>query len=53
MDGKQPTHCCDHGRLEKGVVHTVRTDRNKGSCRASYSCAVKYASYDITTECLF
>ena len=30
LDGKQPTHCPDHGPLQEGLVCTVWTDRAQG-----------------------
>ena len=43
LHGKQPTHCCDHGPFNNGLVRTVGAARRK---RGSRPCRVK-------TECFF
>ena len=52
-DGKQPTHCLDHGPLQEGLVRTVGTDRTKGgySRRPSYR-AVRAPCISVKCESL-
>ena len=53
LDGKQPTHCPGHGRLEEGLVHTVGADvRKPKTCSSSYG-SLQGSSFHVKAECLF
>ena len=53
LDGKQPTHCLDHGPLQEGLVRTVGTDRPQGGHyrRSSYH-PVRAPSFSVKSESL-
>ncbi|CAM9997998.1 unnamed protein product [Laminaria digitata] len=53
LEGKQPTHCPDHGQLKDGLVRTVGADsRGIPSCSRSYH-AVRGPSFRVKTEFAF
>ncbi|CAM9748992.1 unnamed protein product, partial [Laminaria digitata] len=53
LAGKQPTHCPHHGRLEDGLVRTVRDGRGKNNIRSSSYGVVQGASFHVKTEVSF
>ncbi|CAN0303730.1 unnamed protein product [Laminaria digitata] len=53
LDGKQPTHCRDHGPLMDGLMCTIGTAGNKGTCPSPSYGAVRGPSVHFKTECLF
>ena len=53
LDGKQPTHCHDHGPLQEGLVDTVGMYRIKAGFSSSSSRAPRGPSHDFNTECSF
>ena len=53
LDGKQPTHCPDHGPFEHGLVCTVSTGRGKRYGSSPSYHAVRAPSFHVTTECWF
>ena len=53
LDGKQPTHCPDHGLLQDGLVCTLPTARKKSSGLSQSHHAVPRPSVHVKTECSF
>lgn len=53
LDGKQPTHCPDHGRLKDGLVRTVGADFSKTKYCSSFYGALRGAASHVKTECKF
>ena len=52
-NGKQPTHCRNHGALKDGFVCTVRTTQTTNSTRSPSNGVVGTTSFHVKTECLF
>ena len=52
FDGRQPTHCREHGPLEDGLECNVSAARRQASCSASND-AVRASSFHVKTEFLF
>ena len=54
VDGKQPTHCLDHGPLQEGLVRTVGRDSAPGANSRSPSYhPVRGPSFLVKAEALF
>lgn len=53
LDGKQPTHCRDHGPLTDGLVCTVKATRNKGHSRSPLHRSVRGTCDSVKSECSF
>ncbi|CAN0366942.1 unnamed protein product [Laminaria digitata] len=53
LDGKQPTHCRDHGPLKEGLVRTVGTACGSGGVPALSSRAVQGPFNRVKAECSF
>lgn len=53
IEGKQPTHCSDHGSAEGGLVCTVGRVRRRGSSGGPSCGVVKAPSFHGMSECYF
>ena len=53
LEGKQPTHCLDHGPLVEGFIHTLGRGRRKEVIRNSSSTVARVSSVPVKTECTF
>ncbi|CAM9677328.1 unnamed protein product [Laminaria digitata] len=53
LDGKQPTHCRDHGPLQEELVLTVGMSCSKIKGRSPSYTAVRTPSSHVKTECAF